>query len=175
MRYVSVGRRLLATLIDVVIVWLVTLPFAQTQVSTSEGAQFQYSLSGAPFLFATLLWIGYYTVMEGWLGATVGKLVVGIRVVAEDGSKVGFLPAFIRTVSRYVDAFPFFIPYLLGAIMIWASPTRQRLGDRWAHAVVIRVGSDQGAGAMPAGDVSTAPVGTPPPMPPPPSVPATKD
>ncbi|MGZ4149164.1 MAG: RDD family protein [Actinomycetota bacterium] len=167
MRYVSVGRRFWATLIDAILIGLVASPFAQTHASTTNGAQVSYSLTGTPALLTMLGWIAYYTLMEGALGATVGKFVVGIRVVAPDGSKAGLMPAFVRTLGRYVDAIPFFIPYLLGAIFIWKSPTRQRLGDRWAKTVVIRAGSNTGGSTAPGDHLASTPA-TPavPPMPP---------
>ncbi|MGZ8876324.1 MAG: hypothetical protein ACXW1F_07570 [Halobacteriota archaeon] len=37
-----------------------------------------------------------------------------------------------------IDAIPFIIPFLLGAILIWTSDKRQRIGDRVAHTVVVK-------------------------------------
>jgi uncharacterized RDD family membrane protein YckC len=38
-------------------------------------------------------------------------------------------------VLRIVDALP--VAYLVGAIFVWTSDKRQRLGDRVAHTVVV--------------------------------------
>lgn len=163
MRYVGVGRRLLATVIDWIVGLLWTVPFSHVEHTTVTVGNAvvrgtNYNLTGAPALVSLLIWLAYYTLMEGVFGATVGKFATGIRVVREDGSKADLQAALVRTVSRVIDGIPWFIPYLLGAIVIWTSPKRQRLGDRWAHTVVVRVGS-----SVPSGSVPMPP---PPPMPP---------
>jgi uncharacterized RDD family membrane protein YckC len=163
MSYVGVGRRLLATVIDWIVGLLWTAPFSHVDHTTVTVGNTvvhgtNYNLTGAPFLVSLLIWLAYYTLMEGFFGATVGKFATGIRVVREDGSKADLQAALVRTVSRFVDAMPLFIPYLVGAIVIWTSPKRQRLGDRWAHTVVVRVGS--------AAPSVAVPMPPPPPMPP---------
>jgi uncharacterized RDD family membrane protein YckC len=40
--------------------------------------------------------ITYWTVAIGWKGRTVGKLMLGMKVVRPDGSRVGYLRAFGR-------------------------------------------------------------------------------
>jgi uncharacterized RDD family membrane protein YckC len=174
MRYVGVGRRLLATVVDWIVGFLWTVPFSHVEHTTVTVGNTvvhgtKYNLTGAPFLVSLLIWLAYYTLMEGLFGATVGKFATGIRVVREDGSKADIQAALVRTVSRFIDALPFFIPYLVGAIVIWTSPKRQRLGDRWAHTVVIRAGSTVPA---PIGIGMQPPVAAP--MPPPPPMPPTE-
>jgi hypothetical protein len=39
---------------------------------------------------------------------------------------------------RIIDLIPFIAPYLFGAVLIWASEYKQRLGDRVANTVVIQ-------------------------------------
>ena len=175
MSYVGVGRRFVAIVIDWIVGALWTVPFSHVEHTTVTVGNTvvhgtNYNLTGAPALVSLLLWLAYYTLMEGLLGATVGKFALGIRVVREDGSKVDLQAALVRSISRFVDAIPFFLPYLLGAIMIWTSPTRQRLGDRWAHTVVVRAGSVAAVGMQPPGAIPPpaggAPIPPPPPMPP---------
>ena len=83
--------------------------------------------------------------LEGAFGATIGKLVLGIRVRALDGTRIGFGAAAIRNLARVVDGFPYLIPYLVGAIAVSRSETDQRLGDRWAKTVVVLVGTESKA------------------------------
>jgi len=75
--------------------------------------------------------------MEGIAGATIGKFLTGIRVANADGTSLGWTGAVIRNVARVVDGFPYGLPYLVGAISVWTSPTKQRLGDRWGSTVVV--------------------------------------
>lgn len=76
--------------------------------------------------------------MEALQGATIGKMVLGIRVVRLDGSPISWGQSISRNLLRLIDQIPYGIPYLLGAILIWTSSTKQRLGDRLADTVVVR-------------------------------------
>lgn len=120
----SVGIRFLATLIDVIILWI-----AVAIVQGIFGGGSSASIIGM-FLIAT----AYYIVMEGLFGATVGKFVVGIRVKMLDGKPCTWKAAVIRTVLRVVDGF---LVYLVAAIVVWASKKNQRLGDMAAKTLVV--------------------------------------
>ncbi len=174
MRYIGVGRRFLALLIDAIVLGVAAAPFVET---THRPGYYRFELVGPRAVVPFLLWLGYFMVMEASLGATLGKLAMGIRVVKPDGSKLDWGSAFIRNLSRLVDGFPYVIPYLVGAIAVWSDPTtRQRLGDRWAHSVVVDRNSvpAPGGGGWPgsvpvptATGASPPPWGGPPPPPPP--------
>lgn len=84
----------------------------------------------------------YHLVLEGTGGQTVGKRVVGIAVVAEDGGRCSYAAAGIRTAFRFVDWLP--AGYLLGFLSIALTERRQRLGDLAADTVVVR--TDRNAG-----------------------------
>jgi hypothetical protein len=64
--------------------------------------------------------------------------------------------AAVRNLARAVDAFPYVIPYLVGAIAVRSSDTKQRLGDRWAKTVVILVGTDANASGEVSEPLATA-------------------
>jgi uncharacterized RDD family membrane protein YckC len=177
--YVGVGRRFLAFLVDLILSVVWNAPFAE--VVRTPG-HVQYRLVNGRFGAVALIWFLYYVVMETAFGGTVGKLVTGIRVVRQDGSKPDLVTSLKRTLARVVDGFPYVIPYLVGAIVVWSSPTRQRLGDRWAKTYVVRAGTKPTAPAMPAAPGASAawpspagaapPIGVwPPPVPPPPPLP----
>jgi uncharacterized RDD family membrane protein YckC len=92
-------------------------------------------LSGSAFLLLLALGLGYYIVCEAATGATLGKRMVGIRVVGEDGERVTFGAAVVRNLLRLVDALLF---YLVGFVSALLSKRGQRLGDRAAHTIVVR-------------------------------------
>jgi uncharacterized RDD family membrane protein YckC len=162
MGYVSVGRRFLAYLIDVILLGLVTVPFGSFELQDGTAS---YRVVGLPFLLQQLVWIAYFVILEATVGATVGKFALGIRVRRDDGSKLDWGASIVRNVLRIVDAFPYFIPYLLGAILVWSSPTRQRLGDRAANTIVVR---KEGVGAPALEGRAGSGAQAPPPPPPPP-------
>jgi uncharacterized RDD family membrane protein YckC len=174
MRYVGVGRRFIAVVIDGIVGAIWTYPFLD--IDRSPG-YFHAQLRGGGFVGVFLIGVLYATVMEAAFGATVGKFATGIRVVREDGTKLDVPSALIRNTLRVIDVLP--IAYLLGAILVWTSSKKQRLGDRIAKTVVVdtsSVGAPPGPGGPPDAVTWTpspmAPGGiTPPPMPPPPPVP----
>lgn len=193
MRYIGVGRRFLALVIDAIVFGIASTPFVET---THRPGYYRFELTGSRAVVPFLLWLAYFIVMEASLGATLGKLAMGIRVVKPDGSKLDWGSASIRNVARLVDGFPYVVPYVVGAIAVWSDPTtRQRLGDRWAHSVVVDrdsipapgaggwtgsapVSAESGAALPPWGGAppppppssgSRAPSGTPPMPPPPPA------
>jgi uncharacterized RDD family membrane protein YckC len=131
----GVGIRAVATIIDVVIFfvlgYIIGIIFGET---TDAG----YSLGTLSSCLLGLIGIAYYVVMEVQMGGTVGKLAVGLRVVREDGQKLDYQTAIIRTLLRIVDGLFF---YLIGAILVWTSPTNQRLGDRVAKTLVLKKGA----------------------------------
>jgi uncharacterized RDD family membrane protein YckC len=55
-----------------------------------------------------------------------------------DSGPISYGAAFIRTILLLIDEIPYVIPYLLGAVLIWTSDKKQRLGDRLAHTVVVK-------------------------------------
>jgi uncharacterized RDD family membrane protein YckC len=77
----------------------------------------------------------YFVVTEAVTGATLGKRMVGIRVVGENGEPITFGAAFVRNLLRCVDALFF---YFVGFIFAILSTRGQRLGDRAAHTIVVR-------------------------------------
>ena len=77
----------------------------------------------------------YYVLFEWKLGGTLGKLVTGMKVVKSTGEPLDLKAALLRNIMRVVDYLPFF--YLLGAISIWTSKTKQRLGDKVANTCVV--------------------------------------
>jgi uncharacterized RDD family membrane protein YckC len=131
----GVGIRAGATLIDVVIFWILGFIIGMVTGET-EGAGF--ALGTASSCVLGLIGIAYYVVMETQFGGTVGKLVLGLQVVRQDGQKLDYQTALIRTLLRLIDGLFF---YLIGAILVWTSPTNQRLGDRVAKTLVVKKGA----------------------------------
>jgi uncharacterized RDD family membrane protein YckC len=180
MRYVRVGRRFVAIFIDSLVIGAFTAPFVPLADFVHRAGYVHVHVGGHHLFWPGLAAIVYFTVFEGLTGATLGKVVMGIRVVNEDGSKLTWSNSFVRNIARLIDAFPYFIPYLVGAIAVWNSATSQRLGDRWAKTVVVTKASmlargsvTYGPGAPGAWQSTPAPPQTPPldgtpPLPPPP-------
>jgi uncharacterized RDD family membrane protein YckC len=153
--YGGVGRRFLALVVDGVAFY-----FLGIAVMLAAGADVSWSYADASepveplsvtttsdtsalWLFAILVlvlgvfwmlvWIAYFVVCEAAFGRTIGKALLGLRVLSEDGTAAGFGQVLVRNLFRI-----FALVYLIAAIAVWTSPRNQRIGDRVAGTVVMR-------------------------------------
>ncbi len=84
-----------------------------------------------------LLYIGYGIGCEYfWKGQTLGKWMLGLRVMDMTGLELQFSQVVIRNLLRIFDQLPAW--GLVGGVATLASKHRQRLGDLAAGTVVIR-------------------------------------
>lgn len=74
-------------------------------------------------------------VLQGLTGASSGKLLVGLRVIRQDGSKAGIGWAALRWILLSVDQICCFLP---GAILVFTTKGHRRLGDMAASTFVVR-------------------------------------
>lgn len=90
-------------------------------------------------LFALTLFLvnWWYTVLFEVLhqGRTPGKQIMGLRVVHDDGTPVGWSASLLRNLLRFVDMLPF--GYSTGAFACLQHPSFKRLGDLAAGTLVI--------------------------------------
>jgi uncharacterized RDD family membrane protein YckC len=141
--YQGVAIRFVAILIDLIIVGIIsgilTSPLLSSIVNTTTGTVTLGAAYYAIVVIGIIISLLYFILLLGHFGQTVGMMVVKIKVVKEaDYSAISYSEAAIRTILLYIDEIPYFIPYLLGAILIWTSDKKQRLGDRVAHTVVLK-------------------------------------
>ncbi|TDU88453.1 putative RDD family membrane protein YckC [Kribbella voronezhensis] len=138
-RIARMPTRALACAIDVVIQGIVlailfTTLFGFLLTSASPA------LRGAIVFFVLLLvLVGYRVVMETLTrGRTLGKLMLGLKVVRDDGSSIRFRHALVRTLLwLFVDFAPWFAasPGIVTSLM---NKQGKRIGDLVAGTVVIR-------------------------------------
>jgi len=126
-------RRTLATIIDyglylAFFIWLVVT----YGVPNDEGG---YSLNNDPKgLWVFVFWFIYFPIIESFRGQTLGKVILGLRVVTKDGNPISFGQAFQR---HLVDMIDFFFFGIVAFITIKNTPDHQRLGDLLAKTIVI--------------------------------------
>lgn len=96
-----------------------------------SSAAFQSTIVVFTLLFALL----YTAVLHAGPGQTIGKMLVGVRVVALDGEPLGFGPALLRSLAYLVSLMP------LGAGFLMAGLRRDKraLHDLLAGSRVERV------------------------------------
>lgn len=124
------GRRIVAIIIDSI---LLGIPVSLLSMLFSRP---NGSVSGLLIVLSIVIYFLYFILMEGYLGQTVGKMLLGIQVIREDNGEVpGISTATVRTLLRLIDGL---FAYLVGFIAVMASSKRQRLGDMAAHTLVVR-------------------------------------
>ncbi len=102
------------------------------------------------------VWL-YYVVFEVfWNGQTPGKKAFGLRVVNDNGTRVGWSASLLRNLVRLFDMLPFF--YGVGMTVSLSNPHGRRLGDLLASTVVVYVDKSRGKmERLQLGDVEVVP------------------
>ena len=97
---------------------------------------------GAPLGIALFLVANFVLgILYRWIGEvrfrglTIGKRMLRLRVVQENGTRVQSWQSLVRNIVRVVDALPF--GYLLGASAMFLDGKSRRVGDLLAGTVVI--------------------------------------
>jgi uncharacterized RDD family membrane protein YckC/DNA-binding transcriptional ArsR family regulator len=94
-------KRVFAFLIDFSLVFaitiLITLPSAITLLAT--GNIFRPEVTTIVFLTLALLW-GYSTLLEGFAGQSLGKRIIGLKVVRIDGKRLFYDYAGVRNFGK---------------------------------------------------------------------------
>lgn len=139
--YAGLGRRFVALAVDFALFCTIFFPVTKATkgvwMMTPGDHQWQYGLLITDPLCLTFLLIMllYFIALEGLVGATVGKWILGVRVVNESGDKPGIARSAIRNLLRVVDALPAL--NVVGVLLILRSEENARLGDAVAGTRVI--------------------------------------
>jgi uncharacterized RDD family membrane protein YckC len=144
-----IGERMAAELVDNALLfglyWGVAILFGGLSLAAGGVSE---SLSTGGFLVTILvaplsLYL-YNVVLEGWWnGQTIGKRLVGLRVVREDGSPVTPLRAGVRgapvlvAVLGTVGALLFVVQLTVALVFVAVTDENQRLFDMLAGTVVV--------------------------------------
>lgn len=91
--------------------------------------------TGVTLILAFIVYWFVPAIFEWRIGATPGKRVMGLTVINDDGTPLGFHAAFTRNLVRFVDALPF--PWVAGLICMLLHKDNKRFGDIAAGTLVI--------------------------------------
>lgn len=155
--------RFLAALIDhILLLLLITIIGIIGLIIGGFGFAFGNKIFGDLILFLVailnfiLFWMYFF--LQEWLlrGRTLGKMILGLRVVSVDGTALDIVQILLRNLMRIADAVPFsiisplggvgiffitimFPSYLVGMMgLLVDRKAFRRLGDRVAGTLVIR-------------------------------------
>lgn len=142
--FASLTRRAFARIIDTVIMSAPLLLAGGILFSSFSASDDPFSFMQTGFLkilalmagafFWMLLCIVVFSVMEGLLGYSPGKRVLGIRVLGTDLQLCGFWRALVRNLLMFVDGF---FNCLVGIMVIALNEHWQRVGDMAARTIVV--------------------------------------
>lgn len=127
--------RAVAAVIDIAVIF--TAYFVGITLWAFTLRQFDDALSAALLIiFTVLALIGYPVIFEtATRGRTLGKLVMGLRVVSDDGGPERFRQALFRALASVVEIWGFAgSPAVICSLL---SPRGKRIGDIFAGTVVI--------------------------------------
>jgi uncharacterized RDD family membrane protein YckC len=136
LRVAQLASRAVAFAFDVAVQFLLLLGvYLIAPIGFDDALQTALALS-----LTVLVLVGYPTLIESLTrGRSVGKFVMGLRVVRDDGGSIRFRHALVRALSGFfVD---FWMLGLGGAIALFTSlfsPQGKRVGDYLAGTLVIR-------------------------------------
>jgi uncharacterized RDD family membrane protein YckC len=157
------GARLLAASIDELLLLAISLPmvfgalpaiFAMVSGGTDpellDTSELLRVMLAGPGTIITIVALIAWCVVTAWLvmanGQSIGKRMVGIKVVRTDGSRASFARIFF--LRNVVNALPNLLPYvgwlyqLVDPLLIYQD-SRQCLHDRIADTIVVRCVSER--------------------------------
>ena len=137
-------RRAFAFLVDIAMIVLLvsimgSLSYIGYKVGLSAyGRSINLQNSTPLFVFLTFAWVGlatvYFVVFHGMEGKTIGKWLLGLRVVGAERRGITYRQAFLRSLGTVVSVAP------LGLGFLWIIWSREKRGwhDFLARTWVIR-------------------------------------
>ncbi|KMK75065.1 RDD family protein [Alkalihalobacillus pseudalcaliphilus] len=139
----GLGSRSLAFMIDQLLLWVVNIVLALFffYVFLDWGASLLLanSISWPLAILVLVLFLinsGYFIIYEYVSGGrTLGKKIIGIRVIQENGHSITLLSSFIRNFLRLVDQLP--AAYFVGIVLIFLHSKHKRLGDIVGGTIVV--------------------------------------
>lgn len=129
--------RVHAFIIDDLLITLITIVMLWQPISSVDGnfTSILVVMNGA-FIQILFLKFIYQTLFIWYYGATVGKIIMKIRVIDfNDFGRISFLSSCIRSSMRIVSESVFYI----GFFIAYYTDSRQTLHDKVARTLVVNV------------------------------------
>jgi len=132
-------RRAMAFLIDLAILFgttALTLALGLFLADTDLDIKSDGFMNLIIVIYLALLFVGstYFVFLQGFGGRTIGKMILGIRIIRDDGESIGLREAFIRWVGYFISILFVFIGF------VWAlfDSRCQTWHDKFAGTYVVR-------------------------------------
>jgi uncharacterized RDD family membrane protein YckC len=111
------STRSISLLIDAVLIFSITALVLSTGIYIATGESIfdtNYSLNfiAAIFFLFVIVCSSYSVFLEGYGGKTIGKMIMGITVIGDDGGRIDIVKAFTRRAFSFFSLSLFFIGFL---------------------------------------------------------------
>ncbi|MGM0533729.1 MAG: RDD family protein [Campylobacterota bacterium] len=127
-------KRILAYAIDDILISLIFVVIFWNSISQASGYEQTIAIINEAFFEIMTVKILYHTFFVMQYGATIGKIIMKIRVLQVDTMDIpGFMPALTRAIFRIISEIIFYFGFLLA----FFDPNKQTLHDKVAKCVVI--------------------------------------
>ena len=93
-----------------------------------------YTANGIETLVIPLVRLFYFPVVESINGQTLGKRIIGLKVVTKTGQEISFIESIKRRLLDFIDLLLYGI---VAMIAVSNTPDHQRIGDLWAKTIVV--------------------------------------
>ncbi len=128
-------RRGIALAVDLVVVAILErIGWALAAGLAALGPSFHVVGQAFGFTWLSVVPVAYFVLGHGTAGRTVGKRLVGARVVDEQGAPIGYVRALGRCVATLLAA----LPFGLGLLLAGLRSDRRGLHDLLAGTRVVR-------------------------------------
>lgn len=129
------GSRFLAALLDLLFLYMALIPISMAVSFMQFGVGPE--VTTAVLLFGFFAGFFAYFIVQEWLwnGRTLGKRLLGLRVMMVDGTPITPAAAVYRGLLLLVDM----IPPITGLITMFTNEKSQRVGDLVAGTMVVHV------------------------------------
>ena len=151
MEYARRIPRFFAWLIDVIIVIIIIGVLNLAGVIDTIGVEEDAAVSTVDSIIQAAITLGYFVVLTAALGATLGKMALGMRVVGADGNKAGVGAILIREIivrssgailaiflGQEIGGGIGALVSLIAVFVILIDDKRQGLHDKVAKTFVVR-------------------------------------
>jgi len=155
--WIRVGAYLVDGVLLALIFWFIVSPIFMKMFSgmfsslpaldpsTMDQAQMQAVIAEMSGKMMRAVWItnlvnmvlmgGYFILLEGGPGQTLGKKALGLRVVTPEGDRIGYLKAFARYVGKIISGAILGIGFIMAAF----DDEKRTLHDRMCDTRVVKV------------------------------------
>jgi len=133
LRYGGFWLRLAAFMVDGMVMVVATVPITIVAKAVFATALHDGAAEGAALLLNLLAAGAYEVLLTAYRGATLGKMAVGLKVVAEDGSPVSLARSVGRWLAKFLNMLLFGLLYLVVAF----EPRKRGIHDMAARTLVV--------------------------------------